>query len=234
MDEVCQHLADGRAARGTSSELAGLSVLLVLATRAGMKRLQGASDGMCDHQDRLREQLRLTGKRLPCRTTSQDALVRLDSQKGNACLAAWLIRKEAERRCGEEPSRLATQSDQRSMHLAMDGKGLKGTGQHASGGENPQTQVLHVSDVHTGMVVHQCPLSEKHHEVSVRTPLVTEALCTGRMLTADAAQSAHECGRLVTRAGGDVMLIITDKTPVTRADLERFLASRGSQRLALL
>jgi hypothetical protein len=127
--EVCQHLTDGRAARGKTYELAGLGVLLVLAKLAGMKSLQGASDWIRDQQTHVVLQLKLTWKRMPCRNTSHYALFRLDSEKVNECLAAWLIRKEAESRCGEEPSRLATQSEQRSVHLAIDGKVLKGTGQ---------------------------------------------------------------------------------------------------------
>jgi hypothetical protein len=41
---------------------------------------------------------------------------------------AWCVRQEAESRCGEEPSRLAAQASQRHVHLAVDGKALRGTG----------------------------------------------------------------------------------------------------------
>ena len=33
---------------------------------------------------------------------------------------------------------------------------------------------------------------------------------------------SHEFGRLVQQAGGDVMVIVKDQTPVTRADLDLF------------
>ena len=220
--EVCQHLNDGRAARGKTYELAGLLGLLILAKLAGMKSLKAASDWIQDQQACLKEHFKLTWKRMPCRNTYQYALLRLDSEKVNECLAAWLIRQEAQSRCGEEPSRLAAQSDQRSVHLALDGKVLKGTGKQVYGGEKPQKHVLHVYEVQTGIVLHQCPMLEKQNEVSALKPLLTEVLCKGRVITADAAQSYHEFVKTVTRAGGDVILMIKDNTPVRRADLELF------------
>lgn len=64
-------------------------------------------------------------------------------------------------RCGEEPSRLAMQSSQRRVHLASDGKVLKGTGKQVDGGEKPQKHILHGYEVQTGMVFHHCPSDEK-------------------------------------------------------------------------
>lgn len=101
------------------------------------------------------------------------------------------------------------------------------------GGEKPQKHVLHVYEVQTGIVLHQCPIAEKRNEVSTLKPLLTEVLCKGRILTTDVAQSYHEFGRLVQRAGGDVILILKDNTPVTRADLELFFEDPQAD-LALL
>ncbi len=200
--EVCRQIVDGRAARGKQYELAGLLIVLVLAKLAGMKSLLGASEWARDQQKRLCQQLKLCWRQMPCANTYKYALARLESQQVNAQFAAWLVRKEAESRCGDEPSRLARQSSQRSVHLAIDGKVLKGTGKQVYGGEKPQKHILHVYEVQTGIVLHQCPIDEKRNEVSTLKPLLTEVLCKGRILTADAAQSYHEFGRLVQRAGG--------------------------------
>lgn len=218
--EVCQQVVDGRCARGKRYELAGLLVVLVLAKLAGMQSLQGASDWIQDQQALLRDSLPLTWKRMPCANTYSYALARLDSQQVNEALAAWCERKEAESRCAGEPSRLAMQASERTVHLAIDGKALRGTGKQAYGGEEPQKQVLHVYEVQTGIVLQQCPIASEHNEVSTLKPLLTEVLCKGRILTSDAAQSYHDFGRLVKRAGGDVVLFIKDNTPATRADLE--------------
>jgi predicted transposase YbfD/YdcC len=228
--QVCQQVVDGRCARGKRYELADLLVVLVLAKLAGMQSLSGASDWIADQQALLRERLQLSWKRMPCANTYSYALARLDSQKVNAALAAWCVRKEAASRCGEEPSRLVTQTSERAVHLAIDGKVLRGTGKQAYGGEKPQKQVLHVYEAHTGIVLEQCPIAAEHNEVSTLKPLLTEVLCKGRILTTDAAQSYHEFGRQVTRLGGEVILFIKDNTPATRADLELFFEDPQADR----
>jgi predicted transposase YbfD/YdcC len=228
--EVCQQVVDGRMARGKRYEVAGLLVVLVLAKMAGMKSVLGASEWIADQKALLCEGLQLSWKRMPCANTYSYALARLDSQQVNAALAAWMVRKEAESRCGKEPSRLASQSSERSVQLAIDGKALKGTGKQLYGGEDPMKQVLHVYEVQTGIVLQQLPIAQKHNEVSALKPMLTEVLCKGRILTADAAQSYHEFGRLIQRGGGDVVVIIKDNTPVTRADLELFFEDEQADR----
>ncbi len=228
--EVCQQVVDGRGARGKRYEVAGLLVVLVLAKMAGMKSVLGASEWIADQKALLCEGLQLSWKRMPCANTYSYALARLDSRQVNAALAAWMVRKEAESRCGKEPSRLVAQDSQRSVHLAIDGKALKGTGKQLYGGEEPQKQVLHVYEVQTGIVLQQLPIARKHNEVSTLKPMLTEVLCKGRILTADAAQSYHEFGRLIQRGGGDVIVFIKDNTPVTRADLELFFEDEQADR----
>src|SRR5947209_781714 len=228
--EVCEQVVDGRCARGKQYDLAGLLVVLVLAKLAGMQSLLGASDWIQDQEALLREGLQLPWKRMPCANTSSYALARLESQKVNTALAAWCVRKEAESRCAEEPSRLAAQASERTVHLAIDGKVLRGTGKQAYGGEEPQKQVLHVYEVDSGIVLEQCPIAPEPNEVSTLKPLLTEVLCQGRILTTDAAQSYHEFGRLVKRLGGEVIGLIKDNTPATRADLELFFADPQAER----
>jgi hypothetical protein len=227
---MCKQIEDKRAARGKQYDLAGVLIVLLLAKLAGMKSLSGASDWAREQEERLREELKLPWRRLPCANPYKYALARLDSQQVNARFRDWLVRKVAESRCGSEPSRLAMQGEQRAVHLASDGKVLKGTGNQVYGGEKPQKHVLHVYEVQTGIVLHHCPIVEKQNEVSALKPLLPEVLCKGRILSTDAAHSYHELGRLVQRAGGDVVLIIKDHTPVTRADLELFCEDQEADR----
>ena len=216
---LCQQLVDGRAARGKRYDLAGILVVLVLAKLAGMKNLLGASEWVKHQEEVLREGLQLSWKRMPCANTYSYVLARLNSQEVNATLAAWFVRQAAVRRKGEETGQGKSAGD---AHLAIDGKALKGTGKQAYGGKEAQQHVLHVYEVQTGVVIQQVPIGEKRNEVSALKPLLTEVLCKGRILTADAAQSYHEFGRLVQQAGGDVIVILKDNTPVARADLELF------------
>jgi hypothetical protein len=131
--EVCRQVVDGRAAHGKRYELAGLLVVLVLAKLAGMQSLLGASDWVRDQECFLRKGLQVSWKRMQCAKTYSYALARLDSQQVNAALAAWFERKEAERRCGQEPSRIVAQPSERHIHLAIDGKALRGTGKQLYG-----------------------------------------------------------------------------------------------------
>lgn len=228
--EICKQVEDKRKARGKQYELAELLLVLVLAKLAGMKSLSGASDWGRDQADALRSAFQVSWKHMPCANTYKYALAKLESQKVHEQFRDWLIRQEAQSRCGTEPSRLATQAEQRAVHLAIDGKVLRGTGKQVYGGEKPQKHILHVYEVKTGIVLHQCPILEKENEVSALKPLLTEALCKGRILTADAAQSYHDFPRLVRRAGGDVILIVKNNTSVTRADLELFFEDPQADR----
>jgi DDE_Tnp_1-associated len=180
--EVCQQVGDGRGARGKRYDLAGLLVVLIVAKLAGMKSLVGASEWVRDQGKRLREQLGLSWKQMPCANTSKYALARLESQQVNAQLAAWFVRCQTPSQEGQE------RPD--TLHLAMEGKVLKGTGKQAYGGEEPQKHVLHVYEGQTGLVLQQCPIAVEHNEVSTLKPLLTEVLCKGRIITADAAASA--------------------------------------------
>lgn len=228
--EALQQLEDGRAARGKRYELAALLVLLVLAKLAGMRSLLGASDWIKDQQERLCASLQLSWKRMPCANTYRYALASLSSQQVNVHLASWLVRCHAQRRCGEEPSRLLMEKSQQGMHLAIDGKALRGTGKQTYGGEEAQKHLLHIYEVQTGIVLQQCPIALDANEVSTLKPLLREVVCKGRILTADAAQSYHDFGRRVKRAGGEVILFIKGNTPRTREDLELFFEDPQADR----
>jgi predicted transposase YbfD/YdcC len=223
---VCQEIGDGRAARGKRSDLAGLLLVLVLAKMAGMDSLLGASEWIKHHEAVLKKELHLCWEHMPCANTYRYALVRLKSQEVNAQLAAWCTRQEKLRRTVEEDQ----QQRSELTHLAIDGKALRGTGTQTYGGDNPQKHLLHLYEVATGIVLEQVPIETKNNEVSALKPLLTEVVCKGRVLTSDAAQSYHDYGRLVKRAGGDVVVIVKDNTPVTRIDLELFFEDPEADR----
>ncbi len=226
---TCQQLVDGRKARGRRYDLAGVLMVLVLAKLAGMSSVLAVSEWAKDQERVLRSGLGLGWKHMPCANTYSYVLARLDSQQVNAHLAAWFVRQTAKSRCGEEPSRLAGGPSEQHVHVAIDGKALKGTGEQAYGGEHPQQHLLHVYEVETGIVLQQLPISTKTNEVGALKPLLTEVLCKGRVLTADAAQSYHEFPRLVKRAGGEAILIVKDNTPATRADLALFFEDEQAE-----
>src|SRR5712664_2357323 len=215
---LCQLVTDGRKRRGRRYELAGILLVIVLAKLAGMSSLLAVCEWAKDQE------------RMPCANTYSNVLAGLNSQQVNAQVAAWFVRQHAQQRCGEAPGRLCADSGEQHVHLAIDGKALKGTGTKAYGGEHPQQHLLHVYEVETGIVLQQIPVETKTNEVGALKPLLTEVLCKGRVLTADAAQSYHAFPRLVKRAGGDTILIVKNNTPVTRADLVLFFEDKDAEK----
>lgn len=219
---VCQQLADGRKARGKRYDLAGVLAVVILAKLAGMNGILAACEWAKDQETVIRTNLSLTWKRMPCANTYSYILAHLDSQQVNAHLAAWFVRQMGHQREGE--------SGDQHVHLAIDGKALKSTGEQAYGGDHAQQHLLHIYEAETGVVLQQIPIGTKTNEVGALKPLLTEVTCKGRVITADAAQSYHEMTRLVKRAGGEVILIIKGNTPVARADLELFFEDEQADR----
>lgn len=220
--QMCQQVIDGRKARGKRYDLAGILLVLIWAKLAGMNSVLAVSEWAKDQEASIRASVGLGWKRMPCANTYSYVLARLDSQQVNAHLAAWFVRQMA-------PAP-ASRPDERHVHLAIDGKTLKSTGEQAYGGEHPQQHLLHLYEVKTGVVLQQIPIGTKTNEVGALKPFLTEVICKGRVITADAAQSYHELPRLIQRAGGEVILIIKDNTPNTLRDLELFFEDQHADR----
>lgn len=222
LDLVCQQLTDGRKARGKRYDLAGILCVLVWAKLAGMSSVLAVSEWAKDQDTAIRRSVGLSWKRMPCANPSSSVLERLDSQQVNAHLAAWFVRQMGQPR-GEE-------RDDQHVHLAIDGKTLKSTGEQAYGGDHPQQHLWHSSEAETGIVLQQIPMGTKTNEIGALKAFLNEVTCKGRVITADAAQSYHALPRLIKRAGGEVILIIKDKTPLVRADLELFFEDQQADR----
>jgi hypothetical protein len=100
-------------------------------------------------------------------------LERLDEQEVTPVVQECLTRAETSRRCGEDPSRLATQAGHEySAHIAMDGKTLRGTLSHEAVTQ-PSVHLLSLYEVKTGTVLAQRAVLTKEHEISAAPP------CTG-------------------------------------------------------
>ncbi len=126
--EALQELSDARRGQGKRYELALILCLLVLAKMAGQTSLSGATDWIRHRAAALAEQFRLRRKTMPCQMTYCNVLARVDAKHLDELLAAFFVRREAEQRCGTEPSRLHTPQGQADhAHLAIDGKTLRAT-----------------------------------------------------------------------------------------------------------
>ncbi|WP_151758474.1 transposase family protein [Dictyobacter vulcani] len=101
--DICAQILISGQPEGSNMRWRTWLIVLILAKLAGMKSLLGASDWARDQGERLREQLNVKWKRMPCANTYKYALARLESQQINERFRDWLLRQEAESRCGDEP-----------------------------------------------------------------------------------------------------------------------------------
>jgi len=130
-------LSDGRHQRGKQYPLALPLMLLPVGKLAGETTMSGCADWVRLHQEMVCEQLALSRARFPCATTYTYALSQLDAEELTEVVQQFFTRREAEHRCGSEPSRLF--SDERGVehqYVALDGKTLRGTLRHETAGQD--------------------------------------------------------------------------------------------------
>ena len=126
--EVCQRLVDGRRARGKRYNLAGLVVVLVLATLAGMQSLLGGSRmGSRSASPPVREIASVLETHAVCKYLQ--LCVSPPGQSTGECEAFSLVRPQR----GGKPVRTGTEPFNGTAKLAFDGKALKGTGRQLMG-----------------------------------------------------------------------------------------------------
>jgi hypothetical protein len=148
-----EKITDGRCKRGIRYPVALILTLIVLAKLMGEPKLSGVSQWVRLRGTWLNEVLHLQRSCWPAASTYTYVLERLDEQEVTRVMQECLTRAETSRRCGEEPSRLATQAGcEQSAHIAMDGKTMRGTLGHEAATQGP-VHLLSLYEVKTGTVL---------------------------------------------------------------------------------
>ena len=205
-----EKITDGRCKRGIRYPVALILTLIVLAKLMGEPKLSGVSQWVQLRGTWLNEVLHLQRTRWPTASTY-------------TYVQECLTRAETSRRCGEEPSRLATQAGcDHSAHIAMDGKTMRGTLGHEAATQL-SVHLLSLYEVKTGTVLAQRAVQTKENEISAAPALVTPELIKGRIYSADAMHTQKNWCRQVIRAGGDYLLIAKNNQSTLREDLVLFL-----------
>ena len=133
-----------------------------------------------------------------------------------------LIRVEAMKRCGDEPSRLVGQKDQQEqVHVALDGKTLRGTLGHVAADQKKMHQLAR-SETRTGVLLKEQVTGEKQNELSIVSQSLSPTLVKGRIFSADARPSQHAFCFSVKRWEGDYVLIAKDNQANLTEDLRLF------------
>lgn len=218
-----EQVTDHRRKRGVRYPLALVLSLVVLGKLAGMTSLAGIAEWARLRSDWLKQALPCTRASLPCASTYGKVLRRVEAEEVTRLMAQWLTRLAATRRCDSEPSRLFAQAEAREqhLHLALDGKTLRGTLGHASS-EQPSQHVVALYETQTGVVLAQQAVPDKGNEISLEATLLTPSLVQGRIITADALHTHRTCCALITRFGGDYLLIAKANQPTLEEDLRLF------------
>jgi hypothetical protein len=110
----------------------------------------------------------------------------VDAEQLNQVVMQALSRVAATQRCGEEPSRLAGQAEREAhVHVALDGKTLRGTLGHTAADQKKMHQ-LALYETQTGVILKEQVTGEKQNELSIVSQFLTPVLVKGRIISADA------------------------------------------------
>lgn len=163
-----EQVQDGRGKRGVRYSMALLLTLIVLAKLAGMTTLAAIAEWVRWRADWLNQVLPNPYQSFPCAATSSNALRAVDPEQMSQALAQFLTRVEAMEHCGEEPSRLLTQAGQEQhLHLALDGKTLRGTLGHAAPDQKKMHQ-LALYETRTGLLLKEQVVGDKQNDTPHR------------------------------------------------------------------
>lgn len=217
-----EQVSDGRHKRGVRYRVALILTLILLAKLAGMTTPLAIAEWVRLRTEWLRTVLPTSRPTFPCAATYSNVLRAVDAEQVNALLTQTLTRVRATERCGEEPSRLVGQAEREEhVHVALDGKTLRGTLGH----EQPDQRKMHqlaLYETKTGLLLKEQVTGEKQNELSIVSEFLTPLWVSGRILSADALHTQHAFCTCVRRWNGHYVLIAKGNQACLREDLELF------------
>jgi predicted transposase YbfD/YdcC len=219
-----EQVKDGRHKRGVRYSVALIFTLILLAKLAGMTTPLAIAEWVRLRADWLRSVLPTTRQTFPCAATYCNVLRAVDAEQVNALLTQALTRVRATARCGDEPSRLVGQAErEEQVHVALDGKTLRGTLGH----EQPDQRKMHqvgLYETKTGLLLKEQVTAEKQNELCIVSQVLTPLWVRGRILSADALHTQHAFCTCVRRWQGHYVLIAKGNQARLRDDLPLFFS----------
>jgi predicted transposase YbfD/YdcC len=219
-----EQVQDGRHKRGVRYSVALILTLILLGKVAGMTTPAAIAEWVRLRASWLRQVLPITRKTFPCAATYSNVLRAVDAEQLNQVIMQALARVAASKQCGDEPSRLAGQAErEKHVHVALDGKTLRGTLGHEQSDQVKMHQ-LGLYETKTGLLLKEQVTGEKQNELSIVAQFLTPLWVKGRILSADALHTQHVFCASVTRWDGDYVLIAKGNQPILRDDLRLFFS----------
>jgi hypothetical protein len=181
-----EHVQDGRHKRGVRYSAALILTLIVLAKLAGMTTPGAIAEWVRLRAGWLRTVLPGTRESFPCAATYSNVLQALDAEQVNEVVTQLVTRVRAMKRCGDEPSRLLGQVEREEhVHVALDGKTLRGTLGHEAADQRKMHQ-LALYETGTGLVLKEQVVGDKENELSIVSQFLSPVWVKGRIISADA------------------------------------------------
>ena len=219
-----EQVADGRHKRGVRYSVALILTLIMLAKLAGMTTPLAIAEWVRLRAGWLSKVLPGTRESFPCAATYSNVLRAVDAEQVNEVLTQELTRARAVKRCGDEPSRLLEQAEgEEHVHVALDGKTLRGTLGHEAADQRKMHQVA-LYETQTGLVLKEQVVGDKENELSIVSQFLTPVWVKGRVISADALHTQHTFCAEVTHGGGFFLLIAKGNQPTLRDDLHLFFS----------
>ena len=219
-----EQVADGRHKRGVRYSVALILTLIVLAKLAGMTTPLAIAEWVRLRAGWLRKVLPGTRKSFPCAATYSNVLRAVDAGQVNEVVTQWLTRVGAMKRCGDEPSRLVDQAErEQHVHVALDGKTLRGTLGHEAADQRKMHQ-LALYETQTGLVLKEQVVGDKENELSIVSQFLSPVWVKGRIISADALHTQLTFCSDVTHGGGYFLLIAKGNQSTLRDDLHLFFS----------
>lgn len=221
--QAFEQIKDGRKRKGRRYPLAFLFTVLCLGKMAGETTLEGIIDWIDERKTEIKRLLKWP-KRFPVFKTYVDALAQCDHHEVTKAVANVLLKANAVQKCGDEPSRLLVQKEQKGekiIHTAVDGKILRGTGKHDRE-DQPLVHLLAFYECETGIVIDQFLVKRENNEESACRAILSPLLVKNRLLSVDAIFSCKAWCSSVHAYGGYYLLSIKDNTSGTLQDIQDF------------
>ena len=147
----------------------------VCAVVAGAQTFTAISEWAADLTPTVRARLN-AGRRAPSESTIRRVLQRVDPDRLDRIVSAWLAGRAAAGRTAA-PRAVATRAV-----IAVDGKTARGSRHH----DLPGVHLLAAFDTGTGVVLGQARVDTKSNEITAFGPLLDRIEITGMIVTADA------------------------------------------------
>jgi predicted transposase YbfD/YdcC len=202
---VLLRVKDGRKARGQRYTAAVVLTLMLLAKLAGQKTVRGIAEWVRLRAAWVRAQLPLKDERLPCANTYQYVCDHVDVDELNQYLGEWFdVRSMPVERQGEAAV----------VHLAVDGKSLRGTQRVTSA--KAATQVVGLYNVSEQYMLRQTSVARKGKEQAAALTLISGLDLHGCVVSADALHTQASWCRTILRQNGDYLVIAKRNQPELR------------------